>query len=297
MAEESLKLSRRQFIGFGAAGAATIALKGPLAFAFTTKSSEMSHRQRIEAALAFEETDRLPFGFWWHFPNRDRSPRRLAELALALQQQLDLDFIKFSPYGLYSVVDWGVTLDIRGGLLTPIEETYPIQKPEDWKKLRSFRGDRGRVHDRSRIAANRLVRNERRRTSHPNRLQPPDVGSQDGRSRKTPRASTRDPRSRSRRLGDHHRNHAPLRHPDGDPGRRTACSLPVRRPTKVTSRPRSTKILPKPTTSWFSMPSETGPGSISSIFTATKSCSIRCSTIPSTRSTITTGSSARRSPR
>jgi uroporphyrinogen decarboxylase len=57
----------------------------------------MSHRQRIEAALAFEETDRLPFSFWWHFPNRDRSPRRLAELALALQQELDLDFIKFSP--------------------------------------------------------------------------------------------------------------------------------------------------------------------------------------------------------
>jgi uroporphyrinogen decarboxylase len=107
------------------------------------KNTEMSHRRRIEAALAFEETDRLPFSFWWHFPNRDRSPRRLAELALALQKELDLDFIKFSPYGLYSVVDWGVTLDVRGGMLTPIEETYPIQKPEDWKKLRSFRGDEG----------------------------------------------------------------------------------------------------------------------------------------------------------
>jgi uroporphyrinogen decarboxylase len=133
-------LSRRDFIGLSAAGAATLALKGPLAFAV---GSGMSHRERIERALTFKETDRLPFGFWWHFPNRDRAPRRLAELALALQQKLDLDFIKFSPYGLYSVVDWGVTLDIRGGMDTPIEETYPIRKPEDWRKLRSFRGDEG----------------------------------------------------------------------------------------------------------------------------------------------------------
>ena len=119
-------LSRRDFIALSAAGAAMLALKGPFAFA---AGSGMSHRERIERALAFKETDRLPFGFWWHFPNRDRAPRRLAELALALQQKLDLDFIKFSPYGLYSVVDWGVTLDVRGGMETPIEETYPIQKP------------------------------------------------------------------------------------------------------------------------------------------------------------------------
>jgi uroporphyrinogen decarboxylase len=133
-------LSRRDFIALSAAGAATLALKGPFVFA---AGSAMSHRERIERALAFQETDRLPFGFWWHFPNRDRAPRRLAELALALQQTLDLDFIKFSPYGLYSVVDWGVTLKVRGGMETPIEETYPIQKPEDWRKLRSFRGDEG----------------------------------------------------------------------------------------------------------------------------------------------------------
>jgi hypothetical protein len=37
----------------------------------------------------------VAFGFWWHFPNRDRSPRRLAELALACQRKLDLDCIKF----------------------------------------------------------------------------------------------------------------------------------------------------------------------------------------------------------
>ena len=143
MTKDLFQMNRREFMGLGAAGAATLALRGPLAFAASLTDAEMGHRERIERALAFEETDRLPFGFWWHFPNRDRSPRRLAELALALQQKLDLDFIKFSPYGLYSVVDWGVTLDIKGGMETPVEETYPIQKPEDWRRLRSFRGDEG----------------------------------------------------------------------------------------------------------------------------------------------------------
>jgi len=103
----------------------------------------MSHRERIEKALALEETDRLPFGFWWHFPNQDRAPRRLAKLSLELQQTLDLDFIKFSPYGLYSVVDWDVTLDVRGGKLPPVQADYPIKKPDDWRRLRRLRGTEG----------------------------------------------------------------------------------------------------------------------------------------------------------
>jgi uroporphyrinogen decarboxylase len=103
----------------------------------------MSHRERIEKALALEETDRLPFGFWWHFPNQDRAPRRLAQLSLDLQRKLDLDFIKFTPYGLYSAVDWGVILDVRGGQHPPVQAEYPIQRPEDWRRLRPWRGTEG----------------------------------------------------------------------------------------------------------------------------------------------------------
>ncbi len=67
----------------------------------------------------------------------------LAELALALQQRLDLDVIKFSPYGLYSVVDWGVKLEIPGGVHPPVQADYPIKKPQDWYGLRSFRDTEG----------------------------------------------------------------------------------------------------------------------------------------------------------
>ena len=143
MSQTERGIGRRRFLGTVATGAAGLGLGSSLGFGETSAISPMSHRQRIENALALKETDRLPFGFWWHFPNRDRAPRRLAELALGLQRKLDLDFIKFSPYGLYSVVDWGVTVNTRGGRQTPIQADYPIKKPEDWRKLRRFLGTEG----------------------------------------------------------------------------------------------------------------------------------------------------------
>lgn len=143
MGKSPRRLDRRQFLDLLAAGTAGLALGTRLAVGATPAGSTMSHRQRIENALARKATDRLPFGFWWHFPNQDRAPRRLAEMSLALQQRLDLDFIKFSPYGLYSVVDWGVTLDVRGGRQTPVQADYPIKKPDDWRRLRSFGGTEG----------------------------------------------------------------------------------------------------------------------------------------------------------
>ena len=94
-------------------------------------------------ALAFEETDRLPFGFWRHFPNQDRAPRRLAQLSLEVQRKLDLDFIKFTPYGLYSAVDWGVALDVKGGNVPPVQADYPIKRPEEWRGLAQLRGTEG----------------------------------------------------------------------------------------------------------------------------------------------------------
>jgi uroporphyrinogen decarboxylase len=134
------KLGRRDFLRLMGMGAAASAWARPS----RALARDMTHRQRIEAALKGEATDRAPFGFWWHFPNRDRSPRRLAELAVALQRRLDLDFIKFSPYGLYSVVDWGVTLEIfAGNFDPPVQAGYPIQSPDDWLKLAPLSGEDG----------------------------------------------------------------------------------------------------------------------------------------------------------
>ncbi len=143
MSANTTKFTRRRFLGSLGKGAVGLTAMRAAAFGAPPAKQNLSHRERIEKALAHEKTDRLPFGFWWHFPNQDRAPRRFAQLSLELQQKLDLDFIKFSPYGLYSVVDWGVTLDVRGGKLPPVQAEYPIKKPEDWRKLRRFRGTEG----------------------------------------------------------------------------------------------------------------------------------------------------------
>lgn len=129
--------SRRDFLNVAGLSTASAAF-APLAY-----SAEMTHYARIEAALANRPTDRTPLSFWWHWANKDRSPRRLAEMAVRLQQRLDMDFVKFSPYGLYSVVDWGVQLNVRGGPDTPILAESPIEKPDDWLKIKPVRSDAG----------------------------------------------------------------------------------------------------------------------------------------------------------
>jgi uroporphyrinogen decarboxylase len=151
--------SRREFLSAGGTATAALALGRSPDLAAVSRAADMTHRERIERALRLEETDRLPFGFWWHFPNRDRAPRRLAELALELQRRLDLDFIKFSPYGLYSVVDWGVPLEMNGGRHAPVQARYPITRPDDWRTLRPFNGDEGEylvVLEAQRIALEEL---------------------------------------------------------------------------------------------------------------------------------------------
>ena len=105
---------------------------------------KMTHRQRIEAVLAFKETDRVPYSMWMHFPNRDRHPRRLAELSLELQRRYDLDFVKFMPFGLYTTVDYGIDLDVFPGFANPPVARKPlIEKVEDWDKIRFMPGVEG----------------------------------------------------------------------------------------------------------------------------------------------------------
>ena len=137
------EFNRRCFLGSLGKGAVGLVAMRAAAFAAPPARRELSHRERIEKALALEEADRLPFGFWHHFPNQDRAPRRLAQLSLELQRKLDLDFIKFTPYGLYSAVDWGVTLDIKGGNVPPVQADCPVKRPEDWRGLAQLRGTEG----------------------------------------------------------------------------------------------------------------------------------------------------------
>jgi uroporphyrinogen decarboxylase len=63
---------------------------------------------------------------------------------IELQKELDLDFIKFMPYGLYSVVDWGLPLKMFEGLLDPpVPAKHVVSRPGDWKRLKRVKGDEG----------------------------------------------------------------------------------------------------------------------------------------------------------
>ncbi len=105
---------------------------------------QMTHKQRIENALQLKETDRIPYSMWMHYPNRDRHPRRLAELTLAYQKRFDLDFMKFMPFGMYSTIDYGIDLDVFPGFVdAPVAHKPFIEKVEDWDKLRFVLGTEG----------------------------------------------------------------------------------------------------------------------------------------------------------
>jgi uroporphyrinogen decarboxylase len=104
----------------------------------------MNPRERIQAALQQKETDRLPFSLWRHFPNLDHHPRKLAELSLEYQRKFDLDFIKFTPYGMLATIDWGVKLKFFPGFDTATVAAEPtIKEPDDWTKLRPYSGTDG----------------------------------------------------------------------------------------------------------------------------------------------------------
>lgn len=105
---------------------------------------KMTHKQRVENALHFKETDRIPYSLWMHFPNRDRHPRRLAELTMAAQRKYDTDFIKFMPFGMYSTIDYGIDLDVFPGFMNaPVAHKPFVERVEDWDKIHYVPGTEG----------------------------------------------------------------------------------------------------------------------------------------------------------
>lgn len=72
----------------------------------------MTRKERIQAALAKKEVDRLPVSVWMHFSKYDQDPRSLAECMINFNEKYDYDFIKLMPFGAYTTPDWGAKLDI-----------------------------------------------------------------------------------------------------------------------------------------------------------------------------------------
>lgn len=121
--------------------------------------SEMTRWERVTAALAGQEVDRVPVSLWQHFPNRDQTARDLADVTLEWQAQFDFDFIKLMPPGDYVTIDWGAKSEYQGAPGGTRETTvFPIETLDDWRKIKPVPVDQGM--NREVIETVRLV-NER----------------------------------------------------------------------------------------------------------------------------------------
>lgn len=95
-----------------------------------------THRERIQACLKGETTDRTPISLWRHFPVDDQNPETLAAATLKYQHTYDFDIVKVTPSSSFAVKDWGVDDEWKGDAEGSRRYTKRIiHKPEDWEKL------------------------------------------------------------------------------------------------------------------------------------------------------------------
>ena len=121
----------------------------------------MTRKERILASLKKEETDRIPFGMWYHLPHVDQDPVALAETQIDMAIEYELDFIKMMPFGNYQASDYGLSCTYY---CTPtqavFERKFAIQDPREWTLIKELPGCFGN-HGKTLMAAEQLKKQER----------------------------------------------------------------------------------------------------------------------------------------
>ena len=111
---------------------------------------QMTHRERVQAALRGDDVDRPPISMWRHFYQEETSPERLTEALVGFQSRFDWDFMKVNPRASYHAEDWGVKVRYGGSGAPQTVET-PIQRPEDWLSLEPLQPDQGVLGEHLRL--------------------------------------------------------------------------------------------------------------------------------------------------
>jgi uroporphyrinogen decarboxylase len=105
---------------------------------------EMTKRERIKAALAGKAVDRVPMGFWRHWPGDDQQPESLVRVTLEFQQRYDLDFIKIPVSSTYCVNDYGVKHEYRGSIMGDRDYlSTVIKNVDDWDRIQPLDVNKG----------------------------------------------------------------------------------------------------------------------------------------------------------
>ncbi|HLG51316.1 MAG TPA: uroporphyrinogen decarboxylase family protein [Chloroflexota bacterium] len=120
-------------------------------------AERMSPRERLQATLRGEPTDRPAWSMWRHFYDTEATPEGLAESMLGFQNTYQFDFMKVNPRASYHVEDWGVTIQYSGDPHRgPTIVDVPVKSPADWRKIEPRPVDRGVLGDH--LRALRLIR-------------------------------------------------------------------------------------------------------------------------------------------
>lgn len=118
-----------------------------------------THKERIQACIRGEVTDRPPVALWRHFPVDDQTPETLAAAALNFQRTYDFDLVKVTPASSFCVRDWGVEDQWLGHTEGTRHYTKRvIRKPGDWENLPVL--DPTSPHLAGQLACLRLIRAE-----------------------------------------------------------------------------------------------------------------------------------------
>ncbi len=99
-------------------------------------TSQMTHWERVQAALKGAEVDRPPISLWQHWPVDDETPQGLTAVSLKWQQDYDFDLLKFMPTGTYGIEDWGAETVYRpnaNGTRTIVK--FGVTKAAQWPQL------------------------------------------------------------------------------------------------------------------------------------------------------------------
>jgi uroporphyrinogen decarboxylase len=102
-------------------------------------SQSLSKRQRVEAALAGQDLDRVPVAAWGHLIPAEIDTQALTEASLAFFREYDWDWLKVNPRATLFAEGWGSEFDFqdyRGVLPRFVANPHD---PIDWNQLEPAR--------------------------------------------------------------------------------------------------------------------------------------------------------------
>jgi uroporphyrinogen decarboxylase len=96
----------------------------------------MNKRERVAAALTGAAVDRVPIGFWGHFPSDPRRADPLVAETLRFQRRFDWDFVKLMPTGVYVPEALGCQVTPASGpdMVSAVCDSI-VKRPEDWERV------------------------------------------------------------------------------------------------------------------------------------------------------------------